>query len=337
MERLYNWLYLKAIKGLGEVSIKKLWLKFGSAEAILRADLEEIQQIIGIERAKVFERKELSFDPEEEVRKIEKEGLGWVTLEDENYPVPLREIEDTPPLLFYKGEIKNVPMIGIVGARKPDIQSLGFIKRVVVEIVKNNYGVCSGGAIGCDFYSHKECLEMGGYSVCFLGMGLLRMPSYLNRLKSQNMLFFSELLPNAIPEEYTFPRRNRLISALSKALVIAEAGENSGSLITANYAIKYKKPVWVYVGNSLSQRWIGSIKLANEGKAKILYNPKLLFDELPDSKSLKDPILELLTTPKTLDELLEITRINPAELIIKLSTFEIEGKVRKSGPYYISL
>ena len=335
MEKLYRWLYLKAIKGLGEVSIKKLWLRFGSAEAILRADLKEIQEIIGTERARAFERKELSFDPEKELKKIEKEGLSWVTLEDENYPTPLKEIEDPPPFLFYVGDLKNIPMIGIVGARKPDPQSRGFIKRVVQEIVKKGYGVCSGGALGCDFYSHKECLDMGGYSVCFLGMGILRIPPYLQKLPYKNMLFASELLPDAMPEEYTFPRRNRLISALSKSLVIAEAGETSGSLITASYAIKYKKTIWVYIGNPLSQRWVGCIRLVNEGKAKILYDPKLLFDGLPSPEPFKDPLLELLTTPKTLDELLEITRMSPGELIFKLSTFEIEGVVRKSGPYYM--
>ena len=337
MERLYNWLLLKAIRGLGEVSIKRLWLAFGSAEDILSASYEDLREMLGEERARAIKRRELSFEPEEVIRLVESEGIGWVCLEDEAYPTSLKEIEDPPPVLFYRGEIRQVPMIGIVGARKPDSQSLGFIKSLVREVVSKGYGVCSGGAIGCDFYSHKECLALGGYTVCLLGMGILKIPAYLSKLQNGNMLFLSEFLPEASPEEYTFPRRNRLISGLSKALVVAEAGQKSGSLITAQYAIKQKKPLWVYVGNALSQRWLGCINLVNEGKAKVLYSPTLLFQELPSSDSLKDPLLDLLTTPKTFDELLEITRLSHQELTMRLTQLELEGKVLRNGSYYMSL
>lgn len=337
MERLYNWLLLKAIRGLGEVSIKRLWLAFGSAEDILSASYEDLREMLGEERARAIKRRELSFEPEEVIRLVEREGIGWVCLEDEAYPTSLKEIEDPPPVLFYRGEIRQVSMIGIVGTRKPDSQSLGFIKSLVREVVSKGYGVCSGGAIGCDFYSHKECLALGGYTVCLLGMGILKIPAYLSKLQNGNMLFLSEFLPEASPEEYTFPRRNRLISGLSKALVVAEAGQKSGSLITAQYAIKQKKPLWVYVGNALSQRWLGCINLVNEGKAKVLYSPTLLFQELPSSHSLKDPLLDLLTTPKTFDELLEITRLSHQELTIRLTQLELEGKVLRNGSYYMSL
>lgn len=337
MERLYNWLLLKAIRGLGEVSIKRLWLAFGSAEDILSASYEDLREMVGEERARAIKRKDLSFEPEEVIRLVEREDIGWVCLEDEAYPPSLREIEDPPPVLFYRGEIRQVPMIGIVGTRKPDSQSLGFIRSLVREVVSKGYGVCSGGAIGCDFYSHKECLALGGYTVCLLGMGILKIPAYLSKLQNGNMLFLSEFLPEASPEEYTFPRRNRLISGLSKALVVAEAGQKSGSLITAQYAIKQKKPLWVYVGNALSQRWLGCINLVNEGKAKVLYSPTLLFQELPSSDSLKDPLLDLLTTPKTFDELLEITRLSHQELTMRLTQLELEGKVLRNGSYYMSL
>lgn len=337
MERLYNWLLLKAIRGLGEVSIKRLWLAFGSAEDILSASYEDLKEMVGEERARAIKRRELSFEPEEVIRLVEREGIGWVCLEDEAYPTSLKEIEDPPPVLFYRGEIRQVPMIGIVGTRKPDSQSLGFIKSLVREVVSKGYGVCSGGAIGCDFYSHKECLALGGYTVCLLGMGILKIPAYLSKLQNGNMLFLSEFLPEASPEEYTFPRRNRLISGLSKALVVAEAGQKSGSLITAQYAIKQKKPLWVYVGNALSQRWLGCINLLNEGRAKVLYSPTLLFQELPSSDSLKDPLLDLLTTPKTFDELLEITRLSHQELTMRLTQLELEGKVLRNGSYYMSL
>lgn len=141
MERLYNWLLLKAIRGLGEVSIKRLWLAFGSAEDILSASYEDLREMLGEERARAIKRRELSFEPEEVIRLVEREGIGWVCLEDEAYPTSLKEIEDPPPVLFYRGEIRQVPMIGIVGTRKPDSQSLGFIKSLVREVVSKGYGV----------------------------------------------------------------------------------------------------------------------------------------------------------------------------------------------------
>ncbi|MFN3870912.1 MAG: DNA-processing protein DprA [Aquificaceae bacterium] len=337
MERLYNWLFLRAIKGLGEVSIKRLWLRFGSPEAILSAEVGELKDLIGAERAKLLKKRELTFDPEKVIKVVEREGINWVTLEEENYPLSLKEIEDPPPVLFLRGPLKAIPMIGIVGSRKPDFLSKSFIRGLVSEVVSRGYGVCSGGAIGCDFVSHSECISMGGYTICFLGMGMLWIPPYLLKLEGENILFLSEFLPDERAEEYTFPRRNRLISGASRALVIAEAGENSGALITARFAIRQKRPIWVYIGNSLSQRWLGSIKLVNEGYAKILYSPSLLFQDLPSQREYQDPILEILSTPKTFDELLEITRLSPTELTMKLVQLEMEGKISLNGSYYISL
>ncbi|MFN7064625.1 MAG: DNA-processing protein DprA [Aquificaceae bacterium] len=337
MEKLYSWLYLKALRGLGEVSLRKLWLRFGSGRSILSVDRRDMDDLIGPERAKAFEEGYLSFDPEKVVSLVEKEGIGWLTLEDEDYPLSLKEIEDPPPVLFFRGHLRPMPMIALVGARKPDHQSLSFIRSVVLEVVKRDYGLCSGGAIGCDFYSHRESLSMGGYTVCLLGMGILNIPSYLQKLEDQRILFLSELLPDTRAEEYTFPRRNRLISGLSKAVVIAEAGEKSGALITAHYALRQKRSLWVYIGNSLSQRWLGSIKLVNEGKARILYSPSLLFQELPTPGREGDPLLDLLTTPKTFDELLEITRMAPTELTMKLIQLEMEGKITSNGSYYVGV
>ncbi|MDW8033160.1 MAG: DNA-processing protein DprA [Aquificaceae bacterium] len=336
MERLYNWLLLKAIKGLGEVSIKKLWLRFGSADRILSASYEECKDLIGEERAKALVRKSLSSDPERVLKMVEKEGIGWLTLEEEDYPPLLKEIEDPPPVLFFRGKLKSIPMVGIVGTRKPDIQSLNFIKVLVQEVVKKGYGVCSGGAIGCDFQSHRESLNFGGYTICVLGMGVLRIPHYLQKLQGDNLLFLSELSPEAPAEEHTFPRRNRLISGLSRALVVAEAGERSGALITAGYATKQKKPLWVYVGNASSQRWLGCIKLVNDGKARILYSPSLLFEELPTAQTSGDPLLELLSTPKSFDQLLEIVGLDPSELTLRLLQLEMEGKINRQGYYYVA-
>ncbi|MCS6875687.1 MAG: DNA-protecting protein DprA [Aquificaceae bacterium] len=337
MERLYNWLLLKAIKGLGEVSIKKLWLNLGSVESILSVGYDDCKSLIGEEKTKAFFKKSLTFNPEEVVKLVEKEGINWLTLDEEKYPHILKEIEDPPPVLFYRGELKPIPMVGVVGTRKPDFQSLNVIRNIAKELVKRDYGLCSGGAVGCDFQGHKETLLAGGYTVCFLGMGIMRVPHYLQKLESEGMVLISELLPNATPDEFTFPRRNRLISGVSRCVVVVEAGEDSGALITARYAVKQKKPLWVFIGNSLSQRWLGCVKLVNQQKAKVLYSPSAMFEDLPSGGHYDDALLQLLSTPKTFDELLEIAGLSPSELTLKLSQLEIEGKITRNGFSYVAL
>lgn len=337
MERLYNWLLLKAIRGLGEVSIKRLWLNFRSAEAILSLREKEARAILGEERGKALAEKRLSFDPEEVIRQVEKEDIGWLTLEDENYPPLLKEIEDPPPIIFFRGELRIVPCIAIVGTRRPDYQSIIFTKKLVKHVVERGYATVSGGAYGIDLAVHTESLKHGGYTLCWLGMGILRMPSYLQKLQGENTVFLSELLPDATAEEFTFPRRNRLISGMSYSVVVVEAGEKSGALITARQAIRQKKPLWVYIGNATSQRWLGCIKLVNEGKAKILYEPSLLFEGLPIATTLEDPILDLLSTPKTLDELVEVLGMAPSELQVRLLQLEMEGKITRNGSFYVAV
>ncbi len=168
-------------------------------------------------------------------------------------------------------------------------------------------------------------------------MGLLRMPQYLQRLRSESMVFVSEFLPDASPEEFSFPRRNRLISGISKAVVIAEAGQKSGALITAEYAIRQKKPLWVYVGNSASERWLGCVSLINSGKAKVIHSPLDLFESIPEANAQKDPLLDLLSTPKSFDELLLLTNLEPSQLMLRLSDFEIQGRIARQGNFYVAL
>lgn len=337
MDRLYGWLLLSSIRGLGEASIKKLWLRYRRAEDILKASFEELEALIGTSKAKsIFERR-LKFDPEQVLKVVEREGIGSLTLEDEKYPALLKEIEDPPPVLFYRGKPKDMPLVAVVGTRKPDIISLNYTKRLVSFLSEQGYAIVSGGAFGIDFQSHKVSLEHAGYTVCVLGMGILHVPSYLKGLPSEGVLFLSEFLPEARAEEYTFPRRNRLISGLSRAVVVVEAGIKSGALITADYAIRQGRPLWVFIGMGASNRWLGCVKLVNEGKAKLLAQPELLLESLPKAPAKGDPLLDLLSTPKTYDELLELSGMGREELNKRLFELQLEGRLTKNGAYYMLL
>ncbi|NAZ23449.1 MAG: DNA-protecting protein DprA, partial [Thermocrinis sp.] len=232
-ESLYWWLALKSVAGLGERSIKKLYQNFKDPRLVFEADRLELKALLGDAKAQAITEKKFSFEPEEVIKVVEREGINWVCLSDPQYPVRLKEIEDPPPVLFYRGELKAVSSFGVVGTRNPDSYSIRYTKELVGFLVGKGYAIASGGAKGIDAYAHKFCIEAGGYTLCLLGMGILDVPQRMQDFILKNGVLLSELLPWEKADKHTFPRRNRLISGISEGVFVVEAGENSGALITA--------------------------------------------------------------------------------------------------------
>ena len=332
---LLSWLTLKAIRGLGERSIKKLYLSFRDPDRILDADLETLESIVGRERAKSIKQRNLSFDPEKVVSTIEKEGINYVLLGEENYPKSLLEIEDPPPVLFFIGDFKNKELIGIVGTRRPHNYSIDYTRELVENILNINYGVVSGGAKGIDWVAHSTCTSIGGYTVCVLGMGILRAPRELKDMVLKSGCLVSEFLPDEHAERFSFPRRNRIISGLSKALFVIEAGKNSGALITADYAYKQGRPVRVHIGFGKSERWRGCVDLINWEKAKFIMQPQEVKTYFSPSQEIDDSFLSFLSTPTSFDKIQEYTKLSTEDLLIKLTQYEMEGKIQRVGNLYI--
>ncbi|ADC89668.1 DNA protecting protein DprA [Thermocrinis albus DSM 14484] len=334
-DRLYWWLRLRAVRGLGERSIKKLFLRWGDPEVIFKASWEELSLCVGPAKAEAIRRGSLSFDPEKVLSLVDKEGIRGVTLGDPLYPKLLAQIDDPPPVIFYIGELKPFEGIGVVGTRNPHPYSLKFTHRLVEKILEAGYAVVSGGARGIDQQAHHSCLDMGGYTLCFAGMGVLKAAEVLKSLVKKGAVLLSELLPHEGADIHTYPRRNRLISGSSHMLVVVEAGETSGALITAKTAHVQRRPVWAHVGYGFSERWRGCIKLVNEGMAKLLAAPEDLL--LEGSKPVKhtDPLLSLLELPRTLEDLVSLTGEDPVKILQQLTLYEMRGLVTKQGAYYM--
>ncbi len=326
-----GWLTLKAVRGLGERSIKKLYLNLGSAEDILDVDLTTLEELVGKERAKSIKSRNLSFEPEKVLRTLEEQSIGCITLEHKDYPKSLFEIEDPPPVLFVLGELKNMPFIGVVGTRNPHEYSLEYTRELVKNIVGAGYGVVSGGARGIDFTAHSSCVSSGGYTVCVLGMGISHVPSKLRETVLRSGCLVSEFLPDEHPDKFRFPRRNRIISGLSQSVVVIEAGEKSGALITAGFAKMQSRRVYVHVGYGKSERWRGCVNLINREGAKFIMKPEEIKDIHTPHKPTDDPLLFLLTEPKTVDELVQLSGLSQTEILVRLTAYEMEGRVRKMG------
>jgi DNA processing protein len=334
-ESIYWWLALKSVVGLGERSIKKLYQNFKDPRLVFEADQLKLKALLGDAKAQAITEKKFSFEPEEVIKVVEREGINWVCLSDPQYPVRLKEIEDPPPVLFYRGELKAVSCFGVVGTRNPDSYSVRYTKELVGFLVDKGYAIVSGGAKGIDAYAHKFCIEAGGYTLCLLGMGILEVPQRMQDFILRSGVLLSELLPWEKADKHTFPRRNRLISGISEGVFVVEAGENSGALITAYYAKEQNRPVYVHVGYGTSERWEGCIKLVNEGVAKLVGRVEKF--GLKEEVQEEDPVLMALNTPKTLSELSQLLGIDERELHQKLGFYELEGLITRDGSYYFRL
>ncbi|RLJ71304.1 DNA processing protein [Hydrogenivirga caldilitoris] len=336
MEKVDLWLRLKLTKGLGDRTLAKLYRFFGDAERIVSANFDELKSLIGEKKANALVKGE--YDREIFSRlldTIERHSLKVMTIEDDTYPEHFRTLQDPPALLFLKGNLRELPLFGIVGTRKPTPYTLSFIEDLVKLGLSKGYGIVSGGAPGVDSKSHESAIENGGYTVCVLGYGILKARgSVFKRIEDAGGALLTEFLPHEPGSRHTFPRRNRLIAALSEFLVIPEAGKGSGSMITAGYAFEQGKRVYVHIGIGRSPNWEGCYQLLREGKATLIKDGFDLFGHSGGEG--KNDLIDFLKVPRSLEDIRDFLKLSEGETLALLTKMEIEGKVKRMGAFYLS-
>lgn len=218
---------------------------------------------------------------------------GTITLEDKDYPPLLKEIPDPPKILYYKGspELLKKEAVAIVGTRRPTEYGKDVALRLGRMLAESDVVTVSGMAQGIDSCVHKGTLMEEGSTIAVLGNGLdICYPKANHSLMKEiadKGLILTEYPMGMRGTRYTFPLRNRIISGLSKACVIVEAGLSSGSLITAERAIEQGREVYAVPGNINSMYSIGTNKLIQDG-ARILAVPEDLLSDLGIANSLKE-------------------------------------------------
>jgi len=211
-------------------------------------------------------------------------SIKMVTWNDTDYPPLLREIYDPPPVLFYKGILPNPekPLLGMVGTRRPSPESASQAYKIACDVGKAGISVVSGLALGIDAMAHRGNLASGAPGYAVLGSGLDEIYPSSNRIIAKKILesggaLLSEYHPGMHPEKWHFPARNRIISALSRSVLVVEAPQKSGALITAGFALEHGKDLWVASSGLQEQQYsslnkkLGTIKLAGDG-AEIIYS-----------------------------------------------------------------
>ena len=276
-------------------------------------------------------------------------GLTAVQVDDEAYPALLRAIPDPPPVLWVLGALDalNHPAVAIVGSRAATPYALEVAARLAAELASREVVVVSGLARGVDGAAHRGCLRAGGRTIAVLGSGpdvvYPREHSELAASLCEQGALVSELGPGAPPLPEHFPLRNRLISGISMGVVVVEASEKSGSLITARYALDQGREVMAVPGSVLGGRNRGSHALLKDG-AKVVETADDILEELQGQapgwavkisrNSLPtDELLEKLTPGEAygLDELSATVGLDASKLLTRLTEWELGGRVVKLG------
>lgn len=206
---------------------------------------------------------------------LEKYNIKVMNFKDKEYPQTLKKIYNKPVFLYVRGVIDNLysDNVAIVGSRNSTSYGQYVSRKISKELADRNINIVSGLAIGIDKYAHLGCLESNiGKTIAVLGTGVSNEEIYpfqnkkiFERILENNGTIISEFKLGTKPEKYNFPLRNRIISGISNKIIVVEAEENSGSLITAEFGLEQGKDIFAVPGNITSQNSIGTNKLIAEG------------------------------------------------------------------------
>jgi DNA processing protein len=281
------WIALSRVGGLGKVLFRRLILRFETPEAVFRAPETEICRVEGCRPATAKAVKAFcGWDGvDDEVEKAGKAGARIVPFIDPSYPANLRETHDPPPYLYVKGGLieGDRVAVAIVGSRMATDYGRKLTRKMARELSAKGVTVVSGGARGIDTEAHRGALEGGGRTIAVLGCGIdVVYPGENKELfarVAERGAVVSEYPMGTPPESQNFPPRNRIISGISMGVLVMEAAEDSGSLITAQYSLEQGREVYALPGSVSSPTSKGTNSLIKKG-AKLVENPDDILEDL---------------------------------------------------------
>ena len=264
--------------GIGGVTARQLLAYCGTAEEIFKST--KLLKIDGIGEKTIasLKNKELLQKAEKEIENAQKQNISILFYTHKNFPQRLKQIYDTPVVLYYNGnaDLNTEKIISIVGTRKATDYGKQFIESFLNDIQKYNPLVVSGLAYGIDVMTHKECLNLGIQTIGVMANGLDIVYPAVHKPIAQKMLTCGGLLCESAlgvkPDAPRFPARNRIIAGMSDATIVVEAMEKGGALITAELANDYNKEVFALAGNFNAASSAGCHKIIKENKAHLITN-----------------------------------------------------------------
>ncbi|MEK7450932.1 MAG: DNA-processing protein DprA [Patescibacteria group bacterium] len=354
-EKLY-WLPFSVFPGIGPAKFKKLLEEFKTAKNAWNASSlarPRLAKLLGEKLTEKFEDFRNKFSIAEYSKKLKNKNVWFLILTDKDYPQDLLKINNPPFVLYGRGSPSSLrssgPSVAVVGARRTTQYGREVTKLLTTDLVLNGFTIVSGLALGVDAISHMTALENGGKTIAVLGCGVDCCTPFENRKLYDRILqgqgaIISELPLGEPPSRGSFPARNRIIAGLSLGVLVTEGAEDSGSLITAEFARKFNRKIFAVPGPITSSMSKGPYGLIRKG-AKLVTTAQDVINELgtPNGSGIKNQelrikkgdteeenvILKLLENEAVhFDEIVKRSKFSSSKLGSLLSMMEIKGLIK---------
>ena len=302
---------LNMLPKIGPIRVRRLLEALGDPAAILGAAKDRLMRVDGIgeETAKILHAWQDHADPIAEIRDARARGISIVTQDDADYPAPLRNAYDPPLLLYVWGKLepRDRHAISIVGSRRTTLYGTQATKKLSYQLAQAGFTIVSGLARGIDTAAHEAAVAANGRTIAVVGSGLAQLYPPENLVLAEKIAsgfgaVVSEFPLNTPPDKQTFPMRNRIVAAWARAVLVTECPAWSGSLITANLASEYGKPIFAVPGPIDKPTSAGCNQLIRDGATLVADVSHILDDlgELPFARqpSAAEPAAEIPELPE---------------------------------------
>ena len=346
------WVAFNSIRGIGAVRMKKVIDYFGDLSLAWNAPGDALREA-GLPQKVVeqVQRRQKTFDLVEYWNKIQNAGIGVLTWDDAGYPRRLREIAAPPPVIYVRGSLtlEDEWAVAIVGTRRVTSYGKQVAKDLCSFLARNGITVISGMARGVDSIAHEAALDAGGRSIAVFGNGVDTIYPPENRHLAERMIengcLVSDYAPGNPPDSKNFPPRNRIISGLSLATVVIEAGERSGALITASFAADQGREVFAVPGTIYAPQSVGTNRLIRQGAQPYINPEELLallnFEMIDEQRSVRhefdvepfeEELLQIIRDePMHVDDICTRCKAPVEQISSTLVMLELKGYVRQAG------
>ena len=332
------------LAGITPLAFRKLMDKYGALNNIRQEDIEKLSN----------SKKNLHKELDIELKLIKKHEAKIVTIMDGEYPASLKYISDPPYVLYVKGTLKPEDgiSIGVVGCRNPTNYGRLCAEKFTLQLIERGFTVISGLARGIDTVCHKAAVGVKGRNIAVLGSGLGRLYPSENRQLAEDIAacgaVVSEFPMLTEPDKFNFPRRNRVVSGMSLGILVVEAAEKSGALITAKYAVEQNREVFAIPGNITGEESKGPNGLIRQG-AKLVMSVEDILEELQDTlpeeflnktgqaeletvtlTDVENKVFSVISSePTHIDEIINVTKIKTGHLATALINLELKGFIKQ--------
>src|SRR5581483_3020283 len=352
-ERKY-WIAFSRITRIGSVRAALLEAHFGSMAEAWRAGPADLMTA-GLDRGTVnsIVNARRDIDPDAELARLHKAGVKAYCWHDEAYPLRLREVDDRPPVLYVRGDLRPEDewAVAVVGTRRATPYGRQAAEHFATYLSRHRITIVSGLARGIDAVAHRAALVAGGRTIAVLACGLdiVYPPEHVKLAQEvmQQGCLVSDYPLGTQPRSEYFPRRNRILSALSLGVLVVEGDVDSGALITARLALEQNREVFAVPGSIYSPTYRGANKLIRDGEAKLVAAAEDILEELNLTMATHqmelrevlpaDPtearLLKVITNqPIHIDEVQRASGLPIAAVSGALAMLELKGAVKQVGP-----